>query len=199
MLAVFTCATAARSAAQDMIIKRVPTPEPANIDELRKASKVKKLKQCKLPELRSGEGWIKSLGPDEFFEIELPPNWIQKEGDSSDTFFPDPQASFKSAKGDRIIITRQAYTSIGLPFVKNAYGVVKPQSQCEITDKHSGSFLSFYGASRGQSGRMFYQALGTGVTPQGKRYGITLLAYTPADLDTLAAIATKAILAGRSN
>jgi hypothetical protein len=197
---VLTFAFATNAASQQIRIERAVTPEPANIDELRESSKIKKLAPCKLPVVRSAEGWVRSFGPDEFLQIELAPDWTPQDPDTANSFFPeDPTASFRNANGDRIIIKRQAYTPIGLPFVKNIDGVVRPQSQCESISGKAGTFFSFYAAARGMSGRLYYTALGSGVTPAGKHYGIDLYAYSRAYLDTLAAIVAKSIIESRDD
>jgi hypothetical protein len=70
-------------------------------------------------------------------------------------------------------------------------GVVKPDRQCEVSNDKSGSILSFYSGQ----GRV----LGEAVTPEGKHYGIAVTSTSPANLDTLVALVTRAVLTSRQH
>lgn len=171
-------------------------PEPANIAELRRNASMERLEQCAVPVIAVQGDWIKSLGPDEFFEITLPPDWRLEKLDSTGGMFPVPRATFRGANGDRISISRKANGATSASFMRNEAGVVKPERQCEVSNDKSGSILSFYSGVRTITGAIRSIVLGDAVTPQGKRYGIDLGSASPARLDTLVALAGRAILTG---
>ena len=171
-------------------------PEPANIVELRRNAKMEILEQCPVPAITVQSDWIKSLGPDEFFEITLPPDWRLEKLDSTAGMFPVPRATFRGANGDRISIARRANGATGMSYMRNEAGVMKPEKQCEVSNDKSGSILSFYSGIHTMTGAIRSIVLGDAVTPQGKRYGIDLGSASPARIDTLVALAGRAILTG---
>jgi hypothetical protein len=181
-------------------IKFIPlnTPEPANISELRRNSKMEKLDQCSVPVITVGGDWTRSLGPDEFFEITLPPDWRLEKIDSTG-LVPDPRATFRGANGDRASITRRANGATSMSYMRNADGVIKPERQCEVSNDKSGSVFSFYSGVITTSGAVRSIVLGDAVTPEGKRYGIDLASASSARLDTLVAFVSQAILTGRQH
>jgi hypothetical protein len=185
--------------ARDVKVRLAETPEPKNIQELKRGAKVTNLTPCQLPTVSAASDSVQIVAPDEFFEITLPGGWSLIKIDSLDAMLPDLRATLRNSKNDYIIVIRRAREAIGLPYMMNAEAtaVITPASQCEVTDQKAGSLLSFYGPSPNASRTIRYRALGEGVTPQGKRYGIELVAGTAADLDTIAALVTRAILTGR--
>jgi hypothetical protein len=161
--------------------------EPATIAELRRGAQIQKLAQCALPVLAAQSDWVRSRGPDDYFEIGLPPNWKLEKLDS----IPLPRATFGAANGDRISIARMAFATSGRPGMFNPAGVIQPERNCEVSNDKSGSILWYFS----DDGR--FAVLGYAVTPEGKHYGIGLSTFTSANLDTLVALATRAVLTSR--
>ena len=161
--------------------------ETANMAELRRGHQIQKLAQCALPVIAVHGDWITSRGPDDYFWITLPPDWKREKYDR----FPLPGAAFGAANGDGISVTRLAFAAAGMPSLRNEMGVVKPDRQCEVSNDKSGSILSFYSGQ----GRV----LGEAVTPEGKHYGIAVTSTSPANLDTLVALVTRAVLTSRQH
>jgi len=79
----------------------------------------------------------------------------------------------------------------------NESGPIKPRLECEISDVKAGVLLFFYSPTPTPGRAIRFHTLGDGVTARGKRYGIELAAGSAADMDTLAALVSDAILVGR--
>jgi hypothetical protein len=161
--------------------------EPSTIAELRRSARIQKLAQCALPVLAVQSDWVRSRGPDDHFEISLPPNWKLEKLDS----IPLPRATFGAANGDRISIARMAFATSGRPGMFNPIGAIQPERNCEVSNDKSGSILWYFS----DDGSFF--VLGAGVTPEGKQYGIEVSTFTSANLDTLVALVTRAVLTSR--
>jgi hypothetical protein len=86
-----------------------------------------------------------------------------------------------------------AFATSGRPGMINPTGVLQPERNCEVSNDKSGSILWYF------SDDGSFVVLGAGVTPEGKQYGIELSTFTSANLDTLVALVTRAVLTSRQH
>jgi hypothetical protein len=198
-LAVLLAIAAVPLASNAQVFVPDSAPEPANIAELRRNANMETLEQCSVPVIAVQGDWIKLHGPDEFFEILLPPDWRLEALDSTPGMFPVPRATFRGANGDRISVARKANGATSMAFMRNEAGVIKPERHCEVSDDKAGSILSFYSGIHTITGAIRSVVLGDAVTPEGKRYGLDVASASPARIDTLVALAGRAIIAGRQH
>ena len=138
-------------------------------------------------------------GPDEFFEITFHRIGAWKSWTAQAACSPCHARRSEAQMEIEYRFRGRPTVPRALRSCENEAGVVKPERQCEVSNDKSGSILSFYSGVRTITGAIRSIVLGDAVTPQGKRYGIDLGSASPARIDTLVALAGRAILTGRQH
>jgi hypothetical protein len=178
-------------------VKRIVTPEPANIAELRRTNRLEPMEQCGLAHVSLPAGTTTASAPDSTLKVSLPGDWSLFETDTSYFY---PKARFRSHAGNYVEIMHLATGNSSRSFMmKDPATRMKPVRECEVSNDTAGSIWTFYEFPWKGKGPPVtaYRAMADAVTPGGRRYDLSVLASSIPERDSLVALVSDAVLAQR--
>ena len=174
-------------------LRRSGVPEPHTIGELRALDEVSRFPSCALPVVETKLDWRTFTGPDGVFTIAMPRPWMRMSMDTTSSPFHDPEAEFTDRRDNYLDVDRIAHGATGRSVLQERAVLVAPDLECEVTSGNAGVIWSFYTRPVDEND-IRYRGLADGVTPSGRRYKLSVVAWTKGRRDSVAAIATQAIL-----
>lgn len=193
LAAVITALIVGRPIPATGTVRRANVPEPHTISELRAAVKVSQFQSCDLPVIESKPDWRTFSGPDGLFTIAMPRPWMRMSMDTTSSPFHDPEAEFTDRRDNYLDVDRIAHGTPGQSFMQETTRVIEPDIECEVTRGNGGVIWSFYTHPVDEND-IRYRGLADAVTPSGRRYKLSVVAWTSGGRDSIASIATQAIV-----
>ena len=193
LAAVITALIVGRPTPATGTVRRANVPEPHTISELRAVDKVSQFQSCNLPVIDPKPEWRTFSGPDGLFTIAMPRPWMRMSMDTTSSLFHDPEAEFTDRRDNYLDVDRLAHGTSGRSFMQDKTRVIEPDLECEVTSGNGGVIWSFYTRPVDEND-IRYRGLADAVTPGGRRYKLSVVAWTRGGRDSVASIATRAIL-----